>query len=886
MKRLKEFEEVEMLSKLRTRLRALLRRSEMEREMDEELRYHIEQQVKQNVRLGMGPEEARSAALKSFGGVEQAKERSRDARGVRWLEEILQDLRYGARMLRKDPVFTFIAIATLALGIGGNTAIFSVLNAVMMRPLPGYQTDRLVIIREKTPYHECVCSPRETVREWRKQAQSFEQMEAGTFWSCNVAGNPPESVQAVITTAGYFSLYRVRALLGRLLYQDDERPGRNRVAVLDYEYWRRRFGGDPQVVGRTIRIDKIDYLIAGVVPEDFHPLGRGRVSFYLPLVFEENNLGFWAIARLKPGVTIDQANAEMAVISRRLEMADPKENQGVGAHVVSVLETWVENVRSILMLLFGAVTVVLLVACVNVANLSLARDAARRQEFAIRLALGASRLRLARQMVVESLLLALIGGGLGLLMAVCLMPLLARLNLLNIPRLDEVSVDPAVLAFNLLAALLTGLLCAVGPALAAARRDVNRALEARGRGFSVRNGARKALIVAEIALTFALVYAAGLLGQSFARMQRVALGYDPRNVLSFVLALPETNDPTGRQIVASYDRIAERIRHLPGVESVGIACGLPTGEGGAFNMDVKVEGRPLPPHNGEANVTLSVVSGEYLRLMRIPLFQGRLFDERDDLDHPYTAIISQSVARRFFPGQNPIGQRLIIERLDPNIRETGESVIAREIVGVVGDIKHASVTDDGLELLVPYRQNGVRFTAMAVRTSGDPLRSLSAIQREVAKEDKDLPVVDVKTLEERTSAFTAQIQPGVIMFSAFAALALLLSAVGIYGVMAYAVTQRRREIGVRMALGAQEADVLRLIIGQGIRLTLRGVVIGVALALATTQLLAGLLYGVSAADPTTIALATAVAIAVALMACYLPARRATKVDPLVALKAE
>jgi len=301
---------------------------------------------------------------------------------------------------------------------------------------------------------------------------------------------------------------------------------------------------------------------------------------------------------------------------------------------------------------------------------------------------------------------------------------------------------------------------------------------------------------------------------------------------------------------------------------------------------VKVEGRPLPPHNGEANVTLRVVSEEYLRLMRIPLLQGRLFDERDDLDHSYTAIISQAVARRFFPGQNPIGQRLLIDQLEPNVREDSRSVIAREIVGVVGDIKETSVTDKGLELLVPYRQYGIRFTAMAVRTSGDPRSLISAIQREVAQEDRDLTVVDVKTMDERTSTFTAQIQPGAILFSSFAALALLLSAVGIYGVMAYAVTQRRREIGVRMAMGAQEADVLRLIIGQGIRLTLRGVAIGVALALATTRLLAGLLYGVSAADPTTIALATAVAIAVALMACYLPARRATKLDPLVALKAD
>src|SRR5262245_17961881 len=521
-----------MLSKLRTRLSALLRKSETERELDDELRYHIEQQTEQNIRLGMNPEEARFSALKAFGGVEQAKELSRDARGVRWIEELWQDLRYGARMLRKDPVFTFIAGATLALGIGGNTAIFSVLNAVLMRPLPGYQTDRLVIIREKTPYQENWDVPVATIREWRRQAQSFEQMEAGTFWSYTVAGDPPESVQGLITTAGYFSLYRVRALLGRLLSPDDERPGRSRVAVLDYEYWRSRLGGDPQVVGRTIRLDKIDYLIVGVVPEDFHPLGRKRVSFYLPLVFEENsNIGFCVIARLKPEVSHDQANAEMAVISRRLEIADPKDKQGVGARLVPVLETWVADVRSVLMLLFGAVSVVLLVACVNVANLLLARDAARRQEFAIRMALGASRLRLARQMAVESLLLALIGGGSGLLMAVCLMPLLGKLNLLNIPRLDEVSIDPAVLAFNLLAALLTGLLCAIGPALAAARQDVNRALESRGRGFSVRNGARKALIVAEIALTFALVYAAGLLGQSFARMQRVALGYDPRNVL-------------------------------------------------------------------------------------------------------------------------------------------------------------------------------------------------------------------------------------------------------------------------------------------------------------------------------------------------------------------
>jgi predicted permease len=643
-----------MLIRLKTALRALLRRSQAERELDEELRYHIERQTEQNIRLGMNPEEARHNARRAFGGVEQAKERSRDARGVRWLEEIWQDLRYGARMLRKDPVFTFIAIATLALGIGGNTAIFSVLNAVLMRPLPGYQTDRLVIIRQKTPYQEYYDVPGDTIREWRRQAQSFEQIEAGNFWSCAVAGNPPESVQAVITTAGYFSLYRVHALLGRLLTPEDERPGHGRVAVLDYEYWRRRFGGAPQVVGRTIKLDKIDYLVVGVVPEDFHPLGRGRATFYLPLVFEENsNLGFWAVARLKPDVSLDQAKAEMAVISRRLEIADPKDKQGVGARVVSVLETWVVEVRSVLMLLFGAVSIVLLVACVNVANLLLSRDAARRQEFAIRLALGASRLRLARQIAVESLLLALIGGGLGLLMAFCLMPLLGKLNWLNIPRLDEVNIDPAVLAFNLLAALLTGLLCGIGPALAVTRQDVNRALEARGRGFSdsrARSGARQALIITEIALTFALVYAAGLLAQSFARMQRVALGYDPRNVLTFLLTLPETTNPTGQQIVDSYDRIAERIRRLPGVERVGIVSSLPTGEGGGFNMDVKVEGRPLPPHNGEANVTLRVVSGEYLRLMRISLLQGRLYDERDALDRPYTVIISQSVARRFFPG--------------------------------------------------------------------------------------------------------------------------------------------------------------------------------------------------------------------------------------------
>jgi putative ABC transport system permease protein len=350
--------------------------------------------------------------------------------------------------------------------------------------------------------------------------------------------------------------------------------------------------------------------------------------------------------------------------------------------------------------------------------------------------------------------------------------------------------------------------------------------------------------------------------------------------------LPETTDPTGRQITASYDRIVERIRRLPGVESAGIASSLPTGEGGGLNMDVKVEGRPLPPHNGEANVTLRVVSEEYLRLMRIPLLQGRLFDERDDLDHPYTAIISQTVASRFFSGQNPIGQRLLIDQLEPNVREDSKSVIAREIVGVVGDIKETSVTDKGLELLVPYRQYGIRVTAMAVRTSGDPRSLVSAIQREVAQEDKDLPVLDVKTLEERTSAFTAQVQPGAIMFGAFAALALLLSAVGIYGVMAYAVTQRRREIGVRMAMGAQAADVLRLIIGQGIGMTLRGVAIGVALSLASARLLAGLLYGVSGADPITIGLATALSIMVALMACYLPARRATKVDPLVALRCE
>jgi putative ABC transport system permease protein len=596
------------------------------------------------------------------------------------------------------------------------------------------------------------------------------------------------------------------------------------------------------------------------------------------------------VARLKPGVTFEQAKAEMAVISQRLQAADPKNYQNFEANPVPILETWVAQIRSVLLLLFGSVAVVLLIACANVANLLLARAAARRQEFAIRLALGASRFRLARQMAVESLLLAIIGGGLGLLLAVWVVSALVKVKWLSIPRLDEMSIDWSVLGFNFLAVIITGLICSAGPALVITRRDVDRSLETGGRGSAggrAQNRARHALIVAEIALTFTLLYVAGLLTQSFARMQRVDLGYDPRNVLTFSITLPETTDPVGRQFIATYDRIVERLRRLPGVKHVGLTSSLPTGDGAVAGGDIRVEGRPEPSNNNESHGTLRVVSADYFRAIQIPLLAGRLFDERDIIGQPNVTIINQSVARRFFPDRSPLGQRLLDSWIDPNLRGGDDRVIAREIIGVVGDVKQVSVTDEGMmETLAPYSQNGLRYTMLAVRSTGDPMELLGAIRQAIAQEDKDLPIADAKTMEERASALTAQSRTSVMIFGVFAALALLLAAIGIYGVLAYAVMQRTREIGVRMALGAQGSDVRSLILRQGFKITLAGLIIGSCAVFAVAQLLTKFLFGVKAADPGAFIGVTLLLAIVALAACYIPVRRATKVDPMVALRHE
>jgi predicted permease len=872
------------------RLGGLFHKGRRDRELAEEIESNLQLHIEDNIRAGMSPEDARREALLKFGGIESAKEAYRDRRSLPLLEDLAQDLRYGARMLRTQPGFTLIAALTLSLGIGANTAIFSVVNSVLLRPLPGFETDRLIIISQKTQESDQSDVWTETVKEWRRQANSFEQLEAGQFLPYTVGGDPPESSQAAVVTSGYFALYRAQAAHGRLFLPGEDQPGRDRVVVLDHAYWQRRFGADPQVIGQTIRLNKEDYVVVGVAPADFHPLGRGWVQFYLPLALDKySNFSVWVVARLKPGLSFEQARAEMAAISRRLAEVDPKNYKGVEANPVPILETWVAQIRLLLRLLFAAVAVVLLLACVNVANLLLARSATRQQEFAIRLALGATRFRLVRQMMVESLLLAFAGGGLGLLLAVSAVSALGRLKWLSIPRLDEVNIDTTVLGFNLLAALVTGILCSVGPVLAVMQRGVNRSLESSGRnstGSRTQERGRNILIVTQVAGAFVLVYAAGLLTQSFVRMQRVDLGYEPHNVLTFAITLPETTDKTGRQIVATYDRIIERIRRLPGVEHLGLTTSLPTGEGSWAIWEINVEGRPVPP-NREAKETLRIVNADYFRALRIPLLEGRLFDEHDTLDNRNVVIITESVARRFFSGQNPIGQRLLLGWLDPNMREGDSRVIPCEIVGIVGDVKQASVADDGrMEMFVPYQQNGVRFTMMAVRAAGNPMKLVNAIQREVAQEDKDLPLSDVKTMEERASRLTTQSQTSMMIFSVFAILALLLAAIGIYGAMSYAVARRTREIGIRMALGAQTGDVRMLVVKQGMKLTLLGVAIGWPAAAGLTRSIKNLLFGIEAADPATFAGVAFLLGSVAVLACLVPARRATKVDPMVALRSE
>jgi len=885
-----------MLERLRLRLRSLWRKAEAENELSEELRSHLEWEIERNVRQGMNREDARYAALKNFGGLEQAKERCRDARGARMIEELWHDFRYGLRMLRKNPGFSAVAVLTLALGIGANTAIFSVVNALLLRPYPYKDQDRLVWLWEtKLPEIPRISPSPANFLDWQKQITVFEQFAAINVHDYNLIGDGnPERIRGMVITHGFFSTLGIRPQIGRDFFPDENRLGHNNVTILSHELWQRRFGGDPNILNRKIRLDDQQFTVIGVMPVS-SGLNLRRTEIWIPIAFtaeqiQNRRVGILnVIGRLKRDVTLEQARSEMSVIADRLAKQYPDSNAGWNVSVSLLLEDAVTEtgIKPPLLLLMGAVAFVLLIACANVANLLLARAAARQKEIALRTALGASRWRIVRQLLVESLLLSLAGGITGLMLANGGLKLLMVQSDIAWPRIMNVSLDLHILAFTIAITLLTGLSFGIVPALQASKPNLNEMLKDAGRGstggrrqYAVRN----ALIVLEVAISLVLLVGAGLLMKSFIGLQKVDPGFDPKNALTVAISLPERKYPENNLQAAFYKQLIERVSALPGVQATAAASNVPFSNihWGNWGRGFRVEGRTDNSSGSEDWTGYYSVSPNYFKTMGIPLLKGRLFTEFDTESAPRVAIINSTMATRFFPGEYPIGKR--IQLTD---RVNNGSQVYREIVGIVGDVKSNSLDQQAHpQTYEPYTQEPFPSMTLIVRTAGDPIGLGASIRSEVFQLDREQPIFGIMTLEGLISTSTGQQRFSMLLLGIFAAAAIALASIGLYGVMSYAVAQRTHEVGIRMALGAQRRDVLGLILRQGLRLTLVGIAIGLIAAWAATRLLINLLYGVSATDMPTFAGVSLLLIGVALLACYLPARRATKVDPLVALRRE
>jgi putative ABC transport system permease protein len=807
------------------------------------------------------------------------------------MDTLLQDLRYGARALLRSPGFTAVAVMTLALGVGANTAIFSVVHGVLLRPLPYREPDRLVLAWEtRGPRRAAVTAP--DFVDWKAQNQVFETLAARDAITANLTGaQEPERAEGRRVTADYFPMLGARPEHGRLFTADEARAGANRVVLLSHSLWQRRFGADPGLIGRPLRLDGEPHQVLGVMPAGVGLPGATE-EFWVPLVIgpeelrQTGNHHLVLVGRLRPGVSQERAEAEMKAIARRLEPVRPHSNTGVSAALVPLREGLVGDVRAPLLLLLGAVGFVVLIACGNVANLLLARAAGRQREIAVRASLGASRSRVVRQLLVESLLLALVGGLAGVMVGGWGIDALVRTLPAEVPRASDIRLDAAVLGFTLLLSLATGILFGLVPAIRASRLDLTASLKegARTMGGVAHARLRAGLTVSQVALALVLLVGAGLLVKSFVRVQEVKAGFDPAKVLTFRVALPEARYAGPQQVAAFYRDLLERTRGIPGVTAAGAVSHLPLDEPGA-TISFWVEGRPRPAPDQTDTTRYRAASAEYFRAMSVPVLLGRGLDERDREGAPRAGVINQTMARRSFAGQDPIGQRLT---LDDDAKEP------LEIVGVVGDVRHFGLdAEPQPELYMAYAQAPPAFwnwhdrsLNVVLRTSGDPAEVAPAVGAVVRAADADLPVMALRPMTQVMADSLATRRVYMRLLTLFAALALVLAAVGIYGVLSYAVARRTGEVGLRMALGATRRDVLGLVVGEGLRLTGAGIAIGLLAALGLTRILSALLFEVSPTDPLTFAAVAVVLGAVAILASYLPAQRATRVDPLVALRYE
>lgn len=874
-----------LFSKGESLLRNTIGKERTDRDLSEEVGSYVELLTEKKMKEGMNEREARHAAMIELGGVEQVKEEVRAGRTGFALETFFQDLRYGLRSLRKKPGFTLTAVIALALGIGANSAIFSVINGVLLRSLAYRDADSIVMVWEKNFQRgrsQNSVSPANFL-DWKKQSVSFEQFAASWDTRVNLtSGGEPEEIQVQRVSVDFFSVLGVLPRLGRSFAREEDAPGANPTVILSDELWQSRFGGNPTIVGQTITASGRTLTVVGVMPPGFHFLNI-QVKAWIPLALDPAN--DWrkqgrylrSVARLKSGRTIYQAQAELDGIAKRLEQDYPDYNKSWGVNLVPMHEQIVGDIRPVLLVLLAAVAFVLLIACANVANLLLSRAASRQKELALRAALGAGRTRLIRQMLTESVLLAVMGGALGVLLASWGIRLLIALAPDNIPRLNEITIDPRVLVFTLAISLLTGLVFGLLPALQSSRPDLSDALKEGARGST--GGSRlfrNLFVVAEMALALVLLVGAGLMLRSFFQLHQVKTGFDTDNVLTMRVQLPMAKYREPQQRAEFFRRAQERLAALPGVKSVGAISYLPlTGLASStvFNLATQPD---LPPSESPGTEVRAITPG-YFAAMGIPLLKGRSFDERDGADSR-VLVINETLARKYFPGQDPIGQRLII---------SWEPKVADEIVGVVGDVKETALAEEALPAIYwPHPREAYQFMNFVLRAAIDPATLSAAATKEIHGLDPDQPVADIRTLDQVVAKSIARPRFNALLLAIFAGVALVLASVGIYGVMNYSATQRTQEIGIRMALGAKPGDILRLVVGHGMKLTLAGIVLGVMASLALTRVMANLLFGITATDLPTFAAVSAVLATVALIANYIPARRATRLNPLIALRYE